>query len=96
MIDEAQSALALGRFARNAVELRCVAGLSQFETGSRAGLHRTEVSLLERGLRMPMFDTILRLAGAVEADPRDLLEGLSWELDRGRRRRMPSGAEDER
>jgi transcriptional regulator with XRE-family HTH domain len=84
MIDEVQSARALDRFARNAIELRRRAGLSQADTGLRAGLHRTAVGLLERRLRMPRLDTVLRIAGAVEADPRELLEGLAWDLDRGR------------
>ncbi|MCW2981295.1 MAG: hypothetical protein JWO14_3022 [Solirubrobacterales bacterium] len=84
MLDEVQSTRALDRFARNAVELRRRAGLSQVDAGLRAGLHRTEISLLERRLRMPQLDTVLRLAGGIEADPRELLEGLAWDLDRGR------------
>jgi transcriptional regulator with XRE-family HTH domain len=84
MIDEDQSARALDRFARNAIELRRRAGLSQKDAGLRAGLHDTEVGMLERRLRMPRLDTILRVAGAVGADPRELLEGLAWDLDRGR------------
>jgi transcriptional regulator with XRE-family HTH domain len=84
MNDEAQSARALERFACNAVELRRRTGLSQLDTGLRAGLHRTEVSMLERRLRMPRLETVLRLAGAVAAEPAELLEGLAWDLDRGR------------
>jgi transcriptional regulator with XRE-family HTH domain len=82
MIDEAQSARALERFARNAIELRRRAGLTQLDAGRRAGIHRTEVGLLERRLRMPRLDTVLRVAAGVEADPAELLEGLCWELDR--------------
>jgi transcriptional regulator with XRE-family HTH domain len=84
MIDEVQSARALDRFARNTIEMRRRAGLSQSDVGLRAEVHRTEVSFLERRLRMPRLDTILRVAGAVEADPDELLEGLAWDLDRGR------------
>jgi len=84
VIDEVQSARALERFASNLIELRRRAGLTQLEAGLRAGLHRTEVSLLERRLRMPRLDTILRVAAGVEADPTELLEGLAWELDRDR------------
>lgn len=93
MIDRVQSARALDRFARNAIELRRRAGLSQLDTGLRAGVHRTEVSMLERRLRMPRLDTMLRVAGAIEADPRELLEGLAWDLDRGRlwEARPPAG-----
>lgn len=84
MTDKVQGARALDRFASNAIELRRGEGLSQHATGLRAGLHRTEISFLERGLRMPRLDTILRIAGAVGAEPWELLEGLAWDLDRGR------------
>lgn len=84
MIDEVQSARALDRFARNAIELRRRASLSQLDTALRAGIHRTEVSMLERRLRMLRLDTVLRVAAGVESDPGELLEGLAWDLDRGR------------
>jgi hypothetical protein len=42
-------------------------------------LHRVEVSLIERGLRVPRLETILKLAGAVEADPCDLIREMHWE-----------------
>jgi transcriptional regulator with XRE-family HTH domain len=84
MTDEVQGAEALDRFAENAVELRRRAGLSQADAGLRAGLHRTELSMLERRLRMPRLDTLLRIAGGIEAEPWELLEGLAWDLDRGR------------
>jgi len=69
-------------FARNLVSLRRRVDLSQQETADRAGLHRTEISLLERGLRVPKLDTIVRLAAGVEAEPCDLLSGMAWRLDR--------------
>jgi transcriptional regulator with XRE-family HTH domain len=84
MTDAVQGARALDRFAENAVELRRRVGLSQADAGLRAGLHRTEIGMLERRLRMPRLDTLLRVAGAVEAEPWELLEGLAWDLDRGR------------
>ena len=79
MIDEVQSARALDRFARNAIELRRRAGLSQLDAGLRAGVHRTEVSMLERRLRMPRLDTILRIAGGIDAEgqSRPLIHGLA-------------------
>ncbi len=86
MIDELQGARALDRFAENAVGLRRRSGLSQADAGLRAGLHRTAVSYLERGMRMPRLDTLLRIAGGIEAEPWELLEGLAWDLDRGRLR----------
>lgn len=70
------------RFAENLVLLRGRAGLSQERTAERAGLHQTELSLLERGLRLPRLDTIVKLSGAIEVDPCELLAGMAWRLGR--------------
>jgi transcriptional regulator with XRE-family HTH domain len=70
------------RFAENLVLLRGRAGLSQERTAERAGLHQTELSLLERGLRLPRLDTIVKLAGAIEVEPCELLAGMTWRLGR--------------
>jgi len=52
-------------------------GLSQEELGEMCDLDRTEISLLERGLRFPRLDTIVKLARALELDsPGQLLEGI--------------------
>jgi transcriptional regulator with XRE-family HTH domain len=66
---------------RNLVELRGRVGLSQQGTADRAGLHRTEVALIEGGKRIPRLDTIVKLAGAVEVEPCALLMGMAWKLD---------------
>lgn len=42
-------------------------------------MHRTEISLLERGLREPRLGTLLRLSAVLEAPPRDFFEGIEWE-----------------
>ena len=76
-----QRARAIDGFATNVVAFRRIAGLSQEEAAVRAGLHRTEISLLERGGRIPRLDTLVRVAAGVGADPADLLEGLAWEID---------------
>jgi transcriptional regulator with XRE-family HTH domain len=65
---------------QNLADLRQKRDLSQILTAERAGLHRTEISLIERGLRIPRLDTIVKLAGAVEADPCALLAGMAWDL----------------
>lgn len=65
-------------FARNLKRCRQRSGLSQEELAYRAGLHRTEVSLLERGARTPRADTIVRLAGGLEVPAGELLDGLEW------------------
>jgi transcriptional regulator with XRE-family HTH domain len=53
--------------------------LSQEELGRLLDLHRTEISQLERGLRMPRLDTILKLSAGVEASPCELIAGLRWQ-----------------
>lgn len=68
-----------GQLGNNLARCRKRAGLSQDELSFRASLHRTEISQLERGLRMARADTILRLAGALEVPVGDLFEGLVWE-----------------
>lgn len=66
------------RFGENLVRCRERADVSQEELGFRAALHRTEVSLLERGERMPRVDTALRIAGSLGVPLDDLVAGLEW------------------
>jgi transcriptional regulator with XRE-family HTH domain len=67
------------RFAMNLIRLREAAGLSQEELAFRAAIHRTQVSLLENGHRMPRVNTLICLAGALGVTPNDLLDGVVWE-----------------
>lgn len=67
---------ARSRFGANLRRARTEAGLSQETLGFRARLHRTEISLLERGERDPRLTTICRLAAALRADPSTLLDGI--------------------
>jgi transcriptional regulator with XRE-family HTH domain len=66
------------QFAANLVRARKKAGLTQEEVSWRAELHRTEVSQLERGLRVPRIDTLIKLAATLEAEPSELLDGIAW------------------
>ncbi len=45
---------------------REAAGISQEALGYKAGLHRTYVSMLERGVRNPTLTVIAKLAGALD------------------------------
>ncbi len=67
------------QFGENLARQRKLADQSQEETAIRAGLHRTEISNLERGLRLARADTIAKLAAALEVDPGDFFEGIVWE-----------------
>jgi transcriptional regulator with XRE-family HTH domain len=64
------------RFGRNLREQRLAQDLSQEALGEEAGLHRTEVSLLERAAREPRLSTIVRLARALRTSPASLLDGI--------------------
>ncbi len=61
---------------RNLRAYREARGLSQEALGDACGLHRTEISPLERGGRDPRLSTIVRLARGLGVKPRDLLEGV--------------------
>jgi transcriptional regulator with XRE-family HTH domain len=64
------------QFARNLRAARQRRGLSQEALGDLCGLHRTEISLLERAGREPRLSTIVRLARALEVRPTKLLDGI--------------------
>lgn len=66
------------RFGENLVVQRRRARLSQDELARRASLHRTEIGLLERGLRLARIDTVVKLAGALEMEAGHFFDGLSW------------------
>lgn len=66
------------RFGQNLARCRRQAGFSQEELGVLSSLHRTEIGMLERGVRLARIDTLIKLAGAMEIPPGDLLEGLDW------------------
>ena len=68
-----------GRFGDNLARCRRRADLSQDEVAVWASLHRTEVSQLERGLRIARVDTVAKLVGALEGDVADLFEGIAWD-----------------
>ena len=63
-------------FARNLREARQRAGILQERLAFTAQLHRTEISLLERGEREPRLSTIVRLARGLDVSPASLLEGI--------------------
>jgi len=67
------------RFGDNLIKARKEADISQDELSARASVHRTEISQLERGLRIPRIDTLIKLAASLEASPEELLTGIVWE-----------------
>jgi transcriptional regulator with XRE-family HTH domain len=66
------------RFASNLRRYRRESALSQSGLGDLAGLHRTEIGMLEQGIRTARVDTLVRIAGALSVSPAALLEGIQW------------------
>jgi transcriptional regulator with XRE-family HTH domain len=64
-------------FAENMRRARQRRGLSQERLAYACRLHRTEISLLERGDRDPRLSTIVRLARALDCTPSSLLEEVN-------------------
>lgn len=63
-------------FAENVAAARAASGLSQSQVSRCSGIHVTEVSRIERGIRDPRLSTIVRLAHALRVRPGQLLDGL--------------------
>lgn len=64
------------QFAANLLAARKRRGLSQEALGLEVGLHRTEISLLERAGRDPRLATIVTLARGLRIPPSELLSGI--------------------
>lgn len=62
-------------FGQRVREIRQDRGLSQEDLAELAGMHRTYVSSLERGLRNVGLDNILAIAAALDVSPSDLFLG---------------------
>ena len=67
------------RFAANLRQARETAGVSQEELAERIEVHRTEISLLERGGREPRLGTLVKLAMALGTTPEALCRGIAWD-----------------
>lgn len=75
------------QFGDNLARVRRGAGMSQDELSVRASVHRTEISQLERGLRVARIDTLAKLCASLEVDPAELMAGIKWtpgDVRRGR------------
>lgn len=61
-------------FAANMKRLREERGLSQEALGAEAGVHRTYVSGIERGVRNPTVTGIAKIAAGLDVPPAALFE----------------------
>jgi len=66
------------KFAENLRRIRTKRGISQAELGRLAKMQRTEVGLLERGLREPRLGILIRLSVTPEAPLGELFDGIEW------------------
>jgi transcriptional regulator with XRE-family HTH domain len=65
-------------FGDNLVRARRGADVSQDELARLCGIHRTEISQLERGLRIPRLDTFAKICSSLEVEPAELMAGIVW------------------
>jgi len=63
-------------FGQALAKFRIRKGLSQEELGFQAGVHRTYVSQIERGLKSPTLNTIVRIARALNMTPGKLVSAV--------------------
>ena len=63
------------RFGLNVRALRQKAALSQDEFADKAGVHRTYMSGIERGVRAPTIIVVEQIAAALNVDPGELFRG---------------------
>ncbi len=55
-------------------------GLSQEKLGFEADLHRTYISIIERGLKSPTLNTIFRICEALEIPPEKFVRNVHLRL----------------
>lgn len=58
-------------------------GLSKYAIAERSGLSEQMVGYVERGLRHPSFETVMRLASALDVDLGDLIKKAYKTVARG-------------
>jgi len=68
-------------------ELRLERGLTQEKLANRAGMHFTAIGHIERASRSSTLETILKLARALEVQPKDLIPDIALKSRRSPRKR---------
>lgn len=82
-------------FGSNLLYGRRSAGISQRALGDLVGMRRENLSELERGLRLPRLDTILKLAAGTNLSTCEVLAGMRWDPVPPSHFRIGIGLEDE-
>lgn len=86
MVRRARDAKIAAEFGSRLRALRLEAGLSQEALADLAVVHRTYVSLVERGDSTPTLYSIVRFAEALMVDPAELVRGLKTGMPKRKRR----------
>ena len=55
-------------------------GISQEKLGFEADLHRTYISLIERGIKSPTLNSIFRICEALEIPPENFVKNVRLRL----------------
>lgn len=62
--------------------LRNNADLSQEDLADKSGIHRTYVSQIERGLKSPTLQVLMRLASALNTSGSQIIKEMELSLDK--------------
>jgi DNA-binding XRE family transcriptional regulator len=62
--------------------------MSQEALADNTEIHRTQMTGIEWGERLPRIDTLIKLAGGLGISPCELLDGIVWEVRGSRQGRM--------
>lgn len=62
-------------------DIRQKRNLSQETLGFESGYHRTYISLLERGQKMPTLQVIFRLAAALDVKPSEIIQLIETRMN---------------
>jgi len=57
------------------------AGMTQEDLAAAAGLHRTTISLLERGIKSPTLQTLFRVCDALSIDASTVVRRVTKQAD---------------
>lgn len=82
MGDQSDRQVVLKRVAENLRSARRRLDISQETLGILAGLHRTEIGMLENAERIPRIDSVVKLATVLEIPVDQIVDGLTWEPPR--------------
>lgn len=73
-------------FGKRVRELRLERGLTQEKLADLAGMHFTAIGHIERASRSSTLETVLKLAGALQVQPRELIPDAKLTSRKPRRR----------